>query len=222
MAMTTSTTQLNCGRDIDDVWANIDRPPTAHEVTCPFCRAARADLSELAAATRRLRDDDNTDPDRQSTPAVLDRILTIARSEVRRGRRLPLDPPDPVEPDAPTTATISEQAVAAVIRRVADRNPDLQIRRCAITLDPAHTPTTPAGATTGAMTGGAAVLPADTAAPQPTRVEVSVSLRVSVGPYTSIPLATTELRPAIAQAVAAQIGLTVTSIDIAVEDLHDD
>ena len=36
--------RLGCGRSIDEVWQNIDRPPDAHELACDQCRAARASL----------------------------------------------------------------------------------------------------------------------------------------------------------------------------------
>lgn len=56
MALANSrTTQLGCGRDIDEVWANADSLPDAHELTWPDCQAARASLRELNAATYDLR-----------------------------------------------------------------------------------------------------------------------------------------------------------------------
>ena len=126
MALAPPGTQLGCGRDIDEVWDRIGRAPDAHERVCPYCQAARADLAGLARATQAMRDDDTTNPDLEPSPGVLDRILAVARAEVRRGRRLPLDQPDA---DATGVNTVSEQAVTAAIRRTGDQMREVQIRR---------------------------------------------------------------------------------------------
>jgi len=203
MALTAaSSTQLSCGRDIDQVWDHLDLAPVGHELTCPYCRAARADLQELAQATRQLRDDDANNPDLQPGPAVLDRILDIARSEVRRGRRLPLDRPDV---HGTSANTISEQAVTAVVRRAGDRNAQVQIRRCAITtVPPAPTPERPTSE-----------------ARDPDPAAVAVVLRVSVAHDLAIADATDRLREAVITAITQEVGVHVSGVDISVEDIHD-
>lgn len=217
MALTTSSTQLGCGRDIDQVWDHLDRAPDPHELTCPYCQAARADLAGLAEATRQLRVDDATNPDLQPGPAVLDRILAVARAEVRRGRRLPLDQPDS---DGTTPNTVSEQAVTTVVRRVGDRTADIQIRRCSIaTISPVGTGSVPAPSGDADAAGSVGALLAGPLEASP--AAVAVSLRVSVAHDLPIVRATVQLRSAVVEAVDQEIGIDVTSVDIHVEDVHD-
>lgn len=212
MALATTSTQLGCGRDVDEVWNHLDRAPDAHERTCPYCQAARADLAGLAEATRAMRDDEDQNPDRQPGPHVLDRILSVARAEVRRGRRLPLDQPT----DADTSPnTVSEQTVTAVVRRAGDLNRQVQVRRCTVTTYLGDT------ATSGRVRPPRAVPAAtpDESAPGP--APVRVSLRVSVAWNLPIAVACDRLRASVIDAVAREVGLNVVSVDIAVEDVHD-
>ncbi|SEQ31982.1 Asp23/Gls24 family envelope stress response protein [Microlunatus flavus] len=199
-----SSTQLGCGRDIDDVWATIDRPPSAHEQTCPFCGPARASLLELERATAELRTADDEDPELQAGPQVVARILEVARSEARRSRRLPLS--KPVAGEVTVDLTVSEQAVATVVRRAGDRYGGLQVRRCSIEVvdDPQ-----PPEVTTGER--------------RPVRIpsDVRVSLRVSVGADVSIPQLSSEVRRAVIAVVDEEVGLNVVGVDIVVEDVHD-
>ena len=200
-----SSTQLGCGRDIDDVWAGVDRPPTAHEQACPFCGPARASLQELERATADLRAADDDDPGLQAGPLVIDRILEVARSEARRSRRLPLS--KRVAGEVTADLTVSEQAVSAVVRRTGDALGGLQVRRCSVDLveDPAPDP----GSSTDISTEAARV-PSD----------VRVSLRVSIGPDVSIPLLSEEVRRAVIAVVEREVGMNVIGVDIVVEDVH--
>ncbi|SDU89733.1 hypothetical protein SAMN04488544_1622 [Microlunatus sagamiharensis] len=200
-----SSTQLGCGRDIDDVWANVDRPPTAHEQECPFCGPARASLQELERATADLRAADDVDPELQPGPLVVDRILEVARSEARRSRRLPLS--KPVAGEVTADLTVSEQAVAAVVRRTGDALGGLQVRRCSVEVveEPAPDP----GTSTDISTEAARV-PSD----------VRVSLRISIGPGVSIPLLSEEVRRAVVAVVEREVGMNVIGVDIVVEDVH--
>jgi uncharacterized alkaline shock family protein YloU len=202
-----SSTQLGCGRDIDDVWANIDQPPTAHERTCPFCGPARASLKELERATAELRAADDEDPQLQAGPQVIDRILQVARSEARRSRRLPLS--KPVAGQVSADLTVSEQALAAVVRRAGDAYGDVQVRRCSIELAEE-----PNDATT------ADGVPVTTEAMEPVASDVRVSLRVSIGADVSIPLLSKELRLAVMSVVSKEVGMNVVGVDIVVEDVH--
>lgn len=204
-----ASTQLGCGRDIDEVWDNITNPPTPHELGCPYCRAARSDLAELNTATRDLYKQDTTDPDLQASPKVLDRILAIARAEVRRGRGLPLDR---VEPGRASDLTVSEQTVTALIRRTGDRTENIQIRRCGIELDNDEHGPTPAGDATNLVGQDPSQLPSS---------QVRVSLKVSAGKAAPIVSAVNELRQAIIEVVGREVGLITTRVDITVEDLHD-
>lgn len=217
MALAASSTQLSCGRDIDQVWDHLDQAPDAHERTCRYCQAARADLAGLADATQSMRDDDATNPDSALSPGVLDRILAVAYAEVRRGRRLPLDQPTS---DQTSANTVSEQAVTAVVWRAGDRTNHVQIRRCSHTLvTTANTsiPTAgiPADPNAQNLPGGAQL----DAGPAATAVRLS--LQVSVGNGLAIADASNQLRLEVIEAVRQEIGMDVVSVDIAVEDVHD-
>lgn len=202
-----SSTRLGCGRDVDQVWENLDHAPDAHELACPFCRAARTDLAGLARATRELRDVEAADPDGTPGPQVLERILTVARAEVRRGRRLPLDR---TGVDEDSVSTVSEQAVTAVVRRAGDRDPRVQIRRCTLVVDPDPDP---GPVPLGTVEGGGV--------PEPGPTAVRVSLRVSIGHGAPVVDVGARLRASVIEAVGREVGMDVVSVDIAVEDLHD-
>ena len=206
-----SSTRLGCGRDIDDVWATIDRPPSPHEQTCPFCTAARESMRELERATAELRAQDEEDPDLQAGPLVVARILEVARSEARRSRRLPLSKPLPGQ--VVDGLTVSEQAVAAVVRRTGDRHGGVQVRRCSIDLVDAAVP--PSGPADHDGTGSQAASPPRVAS------DVRVSLRVSVAGDVSIPLLAAELRSAVMEVVGREVGMNVVGVDLVVEDVHD-
>lgn len=196
-----SSTRLGCGRDIDEVWAGVDRPATPHEQECPFCSAARESMRELGRATAELRTQDEEDPDLQAGPQVIARILDIARSEARRSRRLPLSKPR--RGQVVDELTVSEQAVAAVVRRTGDRYGGVQVRRCSIELVDT---TVPGDGTTSVESAAS---------------DVRVSLRVSVGADVSIPLLSAELRSAVMAVVEREVGMNVVGVDLVVEDVHD-
>jgi hypothetical protein len=214
-----SSTRLGCGRDIDEVWAGVDRPATPHEQTCPFCSAARESMRELGRVTAELRTQDEEDPDLQAGPQVIARILDIARSEARRSRRLPLSKPRPGQ--VVDELTVSEQAVAAVVRRTGDRYGGVQVRRCSIELVDATVPDGPVpqdadGAGSGVEDGTGRPPPGAGAAS-----DVRVSLRVSVAADVSIPLLSAELRSAVMAVVDREVGMNVVGVDLVVEDVHD-
>ncbi len=195
----TDTGRLGCGRDVDDVWANINHEPDEHEATCPDCQAARADLAGLAAATTAMVETDRDDTRLVARPGALAAIVAIARTEVRRGRTLPLLT---ASPDAPDQVTISEQAVASIVREQCDSLDDIEGRRCRVRVvddQPGHAPTGVGTATS-----------------------LAVELSLTVGRSVRIPPLLTDLRHRISVAIHRQIGVPVTSIAIHVEDLHDD
>lgn len=211
-----SSTRLGCGRDIDEVWAGIDRPATPHERTCPFCGGARESMRDLGRATAELRAQDEDDPGLQAGPQVIARILDVARSEARRSRRLPLSKPRPGQ--VVDELTVSEQAVAAVVRRTGDRYGGVQVRRCSIALVDAPVPE-------GGAPPVGTVDPEDGTGGPPTEVggasDVRVSLRVSVGAGVSIPQLSAELRAAVMAVVDREVGINVVGVDLVVEDVHE-
>ena len=214
MAMSDPMVQLGCGRSMDDVWDHIDTPPDTHELACAYCSAARRDLAGLVVATQELRDHDADDGRLQASPTTIDRILSIARTEVRRGRRLPLVEPGP---DGVSELTVSEQAVTAVVRRVGDSIAAFQVRRCSVrhaTSDQSQTTRTH-GARDGVLT------PLDPADPQHAPAGLTVSVRVSVDLGVSIPLVVERFRTTVTEVVDREVGLRVTRLDVSVEDVND-
>lgn len=189
-----TTTRLGCGRDIDEVWAHADSVPDAHERTCPDCRAARASLTELNAATRDLRVRDQADPELHLSDDLVSKISSIARAEVRRGRRIPLrHVPDGADADL----TVSEQAIAGIIRDTCDRFADVEARRCSVEISDQR-----------------AGLDSET-------VAIRARLRVSVAASTASPGRIEELRAEVITAVRDRVGITAQVVDIDVEDVFD-
>lgn len=198
-------TRLGCGRDIDDVWANIDHPPDDHEADCPDCQDARANLADLNTAAREMLAGDVADPQLHTDPDVLDNIITIARTQIRRGRAIPFR--EPHAEDATGELAVSEQAVATVVRRASDLVVGVEARRCRIDVE-SSTPT------------DAQRLPlSPDRAPVPTAISIALSITVTGG-QPILPLIE-RLRERVTEAVATMIGLRVKAIDVTVEDLHD-
>lgn len=190
--------RLGCGRSIEDVWDHADQPAHAHEAGCPFCADARAGLARLSAATDELKRHDDANPALQISSTVKTAVMGIARAEVRRTRRIPLEqaPPDQVE--APLT--ISEQAITTVVRAAADAVPGVRARRCSVDIDK------------DALTSAASeLLPA----------AIYVDLQLLVSAAIGIPAAMVEVRHRVTATVAERVGLSVTSIRITVADLYD-
>ena len=246
MAVSTdSTNRLGCGRDIDDVWATIDRPPSAHERQCPYCQEARASLGRLNRVIDAQRRADAAQPDLQPGPQVLSRVMEIARAEVRRGRRLPLD--EPVADGTVSDLSVSEQTVAAVVRRAGDAVPGVEVRRCRVELgDPralsdqrAESTDQWAGSTSspdhpypddrsredpGPGDGGSGAadlvdVPESYRTTRPSRVAVFLQISVSVA--VAIPVVSELIRQAVRRAVFEEVGMNVVTVDIDVRDVHD-
>lgn len=203
----TDPNRLGCGRSIDDVWARVDLPPDPHEQACPDCQAARHDLGDLAAATRGVVAADKADPALRLDSGAITGILEIARAEVRRGRRIPMDQPRPGA--AGDELTVSEQTLANLIRRTSDEIGGLEARRSAVALSK-HDPLNE-----GAP-GHDTRQPETLAAP----AEITVDLRISVAPNAAIPALTRLLRDRLRTAVELEVGITATVINITVEDIH--
>jgi hypothetical protein len=219
-------TRLGCGRDIDEVWASMERVPDEHERSCPFCQEARASMSPLALATARMRSSDMADPDLVPDPGVLDRVMEVARAEARRGRLLPLDEPEPEEVTA--ELTVSEQTAAAVARRAADGVVGVQVRRSRVEVVPAGAERAPRprppDAGTDVGTGadpdaGPAGGPDSLRSRRPARV--SISLQISVASTVPIPQTAQQVRQAVMEAIRNEVGVDPVVVDISVQDVHD-
>jgi uncharacterized alkaline shock family protein YloU len=202
----TEPNRLGCGRSIDDVWARVDLPPDPHEQTCPDCQAARHDLSDLATATRGIVAADKADPALRLDSGAITGILEIARAEVRRGRRIPME--QPRAGASGDELTVSEQTLANLIRRTSDEIDGLEARRSAVALSK-HDP----------LNEGAPepeTRQPELAAP----TEITVDLRISVAPNAAIPALTRLLRDRLRTAIELKVGITATVINITVEDIH--
>lgn len=200
------TPRLPCGRPVDEVWIDFEDPPTPHEQGCVYCQGARRSLDDLTVATQTLRIADDDNPDLQLSASIATNVMHIARAEVRRARRIPLDQPRP-ETNPDVSLTISEQAIATVIRHIADTTTDgAEARHCQITVDLTTAPDTENGAGRDGLE-------------MATRLQIELTVSLPIG--SPLRIAAENLRTAIAQGVNDQLGLTTSRIDIVVEDLHD-
>ncbi|OMH27636.1 hypothetical protein BKD30_03035 [Tersicoccus phoenicis] len=123
---------LGCGRTVDDVWADLERPADAHEQTCPHCTAARHALRELHRLTATYRDTErqaDTDPDEAMHPSsrVRANVMAIARAEVRRSRQIPVA----VTEHGPIR--VGEQTLLALVRHAIDSTEGVRARRLHVT-----------------------------------------------------------------------------------------
>ncbi len=128
MAVTNTTDSdylLPCGRGLEQVWERLDAIESGlgdeHETSCPHCAAARESLLTLRTATRELVDEPDPPP-----PDLFGRIMSAVRTEVRRGRTLPLNTPHA------GALEVSEQAIAVVLRYAADTVDGVRARGCQV------------------------------------------------------------------------------------------
>ena len=208
------SSRLACGRDMDAVWDRIGSPPDAHERSCPHCEQARRDLGELASLTALEREAERTAPGLEPAPAVLGRIMDVARAEVRRGRRFPLDEPEVSEP-APEL-TVSEQAVSASARRAGDAVPGVEVERCVVSLVvDGRGPWQASPADVLDLRQG----PDSYGRARPSRVEATLQITVPVS--ASIPAVAAEVRSSVRRRVSSEVGVDVVRVDIEVRDTRD-
>jgi hypothetical protein len=188
---------LPCGRSVDETWEHISQPPDPHQLTCPFCGDARVALQRLQQATQDLIVHDRTDPAFEVNPRIKRSVLEVARNEARRSRLVPLIQPSIGRPEP--TLTISELELCSQIRAAADELPGIHARRCVVSVDP---------------TG-------DTDHDTERPASINVTLRTAVSAQTKIPQAMAELRRTIIDRITRRTGLTVTTIEVHVEDIYD-
>lgn len=222
----TQATRLGCGRDVDDVWDSIGNPSSEHEQTCPYCTQARASMAELSTATKEMTVADQQDPTLRVPSDRLAGIMAIVRTEVRRGRTIPLQRqvvvveesrtsttvPDEDRPGAhekwTPNLTVSEQAIAAVVRHTCDLHLEVEAGRVTIETSP---PSPSDETDTAAMPASGGVEPA----------HVVIDVQVTVSWTAAIPSLVQGLRRDIIAAVTSQIGVTTSRIDVHVQDVHD-
>lgn len=186
--MTTRT--LECGKTVQELsdYLAADRfPRDPHIESCPECLNALQGLTRVSQLSRELLAQDVAD-----LPATPENwiagIMSNIQNEVRAGRLLPLS-----HRDARVRLSVTEGAVRALIRSVADDLPGIVVGRCRLDGD-VETPGAP--------------------------VEVSVTASVAWG-EPILPI-TTLLRERILDALARHTEVNVVAVDVTVEDLHVD
>lgn len=208
--MTDDVPRLACGRPVDEVWETIDRPMDAHESSCPDCQSARSSLAALQSATDDLRVADEADESLRPSTAIKTNVMAIARAEISRSRRLPMTVTEPG--DGNPQLSISEHAIAAVVRRAADELPQVRSRRCRITVAQADETTIESDRFT----------PDAGTAPAVDPVPIAIQLRVAVRADAAIMEIQEQVRRRVGRTVAAEIGLPIHRVDIVVEDVFDE
>ncbi|HEX6196695.1 MAG TPA: Asp23/Gls24 family envelope stress response protein [Jiangellaceae bacterium] len=179
MSIASDPVILPCGTDLDQVWTRLDRiAAETHMGHCPHCQVAAGSLRTLRQATGQLIAQPPAPP-----PDLTGRIMAVVRAELRRGRNLPL-------PTRSHTATISEYALAAVLRYVTDHGGELVARGCKIAPVP----------------------------DRPGHLRVRLGVTVPYGSDPAPALA--RLRQRILRAADAHVGLTLDVLDIVVEDVY--
>lgn len=179
MSIASDPVILPCGTYLDQVWTRLDRiAAETHMGHCPHCQAAAGSLRTLSQATDQLIAQPPAPP-----PDLAGRIMAVVQADLRRGRNLPLPTPG-------HTATISEYALAAVLRYVTDHGGDLVARGCKITPVP----------------------------DQPGHLRARLGVTVPYGPDPAPAL--DRLRQRIFRAADAYVGVTLEVLDIVVEDVY--
>ncbi|MDO4253613.1 MAG: hypothetical protein Q4C81_00465 [Kocuria sp.] len=191
---------LGCGTTIDEIWMGMDKQPTAHQRTCPQCRAARESLSTLqnmVASYRRVEGlhDESVLPSR----SVRDNILAVARSEVRRGRRSV----------AMVTETgpvfISDQALVDLVRVATDTVAGVRGRHVELSMCSAEDPVDQQRDASGDLR----------------RVLTALTVRLSIKYGASIPEVTAQVRTRILTVLVNHVDVDPVSVDLVVEDVFD-
>lgn len=180
--------ELDCGKTIEQLsdYLAMDRIPYDPTIeTCPECLNAIHALDQVAQLSRDLLLDDAAHlPPLPS--GWLDAILTNIHNDVRAGRSLPLRHPDPR-----VQLSITEGAVRALLRSVADQIPGTVIGKCQID-------------------GDAEQLGAP--------VTINVTLSIAWG--TPMTPTAHDVRQRIYNALTEHTHLNVTAVDVTIEDIH--
>lgn len=179
--------QLPCGIDLDELWHRFDANTlTDHDRSCEHCQAAVRGFEALQTATVALsRSEDRPEP------KLLDTIMSAVRTEVRRGRRIPLPSGDFGSVD------VYEQAVATVLRDVVDNTGDGAVARsCRVRYDETATADGPDGV-------------------------VDLTLSLTAPHDVTLPELLTGIRDRLARTAETDFGVVVRRIDLVVEDLSD-
>jgi uncharacterized alkaline shock family protein YloU len=202
--------RLACGVSlaslVDQVAEGVPPPDPEHQVGCPHCGAALAELEEIWERVRELAHEEIVGP------------VTIVQNVIRRIRRsmAPRAPQVPLEVVVPRlvrhallhgdrgTTRIADVVVAGIAARVARRVPGVHTLVRGRQLDAVrHRHALPTGVHVEV---------------DDRRVALTLALVVEYG--ASIPAVTREVREAIIESIETATGLDVVGVDVRVNDLH--
>jgi hypothetical protein len=179
---------LDCGKTLQELsdYLTADRAPYDPAIeTCPECLNELRALARVSSLSRDLIAQDAADlpapPD-----AWLQAILSDIHREMRAGRDLPIEHPDPR-----VRISVTEGAVRALIRDVADDIDGLIVGRCEFL--------------------GAVELPG---------APVHVHLTASALWGRSVPELSATLRDLVSAALSRHTELNVAAVDVTIADLH--
>ncbi|WP_368498045.1 Asp23/Gls24 family envelope stress response protein [Herbiconiux sp. A18JL235] len=181
---------LDCGKTVEELslyLAEGRTPPDTEIETCPDCLNALENLARLGGLSRELlrHDSDSLAP---ASDRWIDRLMTAVHDELRAGRDIPIQHPDPR-----VHITVSEGAVRALLRAVGDEVSGVHVTRTRIDGD-VETPGAP--------------------------VTVSIAIAAEWGrPLQELAEA---VRTEVFDALVRHTDLTVTAIDVTVDELYAD
>lgn len=196
MALNEENELLPCGRDVWSVWERAENGEAdPHAADCPHCADARNTLRHLEDVVAAARDADPREPE-PDTSALVGRVMDVVRLELRPGRTLPLGEED-------EDAWIVEAAAARTVRAAAESLPGVRAGSCRIEALPEEGRT-------------------DTAAGRHPRGPVRIRTEVAVTLTWHLPEVAELVRRRILQAVDAELGMRVATVDVTVADIIDD
>nr|WP_246619365.1 Asp23/Gls24 family envelope stress response protein [Streptomyces corallincola] len=198
--------QLPCGRLLSVVWTEWEEGTAdGHTATCAHCLRATAELEDLEAAVRQVRDETDDLAAYDATPLTR-RVMDVVGLELRPGRPLPLGEPD-------EDLWVMESVAARTLRAAADQMPGVRAGSCRIS------PAEPTGPDRSALP-----LAAPQAVPRVVRDSDRIAVQLDIrAPLTTpdLPALADEVRERVRLAADGRLGLNVVSIDIRITDLTD-
>ncbi|QJU55331.1 Asp23/Gls24 family envelope stress response protein [Herbiconiux sp. KACC 21604] len=125
----TAGTTLDCGKTVEELslyLASGRTPPDPEIDTCPDCLNVLENLARLGGLSREVlqRDTEGIAP---AADSWVDRLMTAVQEELRSGRDIPIQHPDPH-----VHITVSEGAVRALLRSVGDEVSGVHVTRTRI------------------------------------------------------------------------------------------
>ncbi|MFK4065176.1 hypothetical protein [Streptomyces sp. NPDC029674] len=196
MALNEENELLPCGRDVWSVWERAENGEAdPHALACPHCTDARHTLRHLEDVVAAAREADPREPEPDAS-ALVGRVMDVVRLELRPGRTLPLGEED-------EDAWIVEAAAARTVRAAAETLPGVRAGSCRIEALPrdGH---------------------GDAAAERRPRGPVRIRTEVAVTLAWNLPEVAERVRRRVLEAVDAELGMRVATVDVTVADIIDD